>query len=126
MNRLIIQALLTLSFCPLAVAQSTSPSTTSQPAPAAAQTADAPQASAIAERVQAIKNAQTVCIHSETLFLTVSTLERALMKQKNWDRLELNIVGEGCRADLQIDVDRLHFTHIHTYVLTDKSTRVVL
>jgi hypothetical protein len=76
--------------------------------------------------MQAIKNARTICIHSETLFLTVSTLERALMKQKNWDRLGLNIVGEGCSADLQINVDRLHFTHIHTYVLADKSTGIVL
>jgi hypothetical protein len=129
MNRLMIQAVLSLSLCPLAVAQSeqpASPSTSSQPTPAAQQAADAPQSSAIAERVQAIKNARTICIHSETLFLTVSTLERALMKQKNWGRLGLNIVGEGCSADLQIDVDRLHFTHIHTYVLTDKSTRIVL
>jgi hypothetical protein len=129
MNRLMIQAVLSLSLCPLAVGHSeqpASPSTSSQPAPAAQQAADAPRSSAIAERVQAIKNARTICIHSETLFLTASTLERALMKQKNWDRLGLNIVGEGCSADLQIDVDRLHFTHIHTYVLTDKSTRIVL
>jgi hypothetical protein len=129
MNRLMMQAVLSLSLCPLAVAQfkqPPSPSTGSQPALAAQHAADAPQSSAIAERVQAIKNARTICIHSETLFLTVGTLERALMKQKNWDRLGLNIVGEGCSADLQIDIDRLHFTHIHTYVLTDKSTRIVL
>lgn len=129
MNRLMIQAVLSLSLCPLAVAQfeqAASPSTSSQPAPAAAQAAVTPQSSSIAERVQAIQNAQTICIHSETLFLTVSTLERALMKQKNWDRLGLNIVGEACSGDLQIDVDRLHFTHIHTYVLMDKSTKIVL
>jgi hypothetical protein len=129
MNRVMMQAVLSLSLCPLAVAQfkqPPSPSTGSQPALAAQHAADAPQSSAIAERVQAIKNARTICIHSETLFLTVGTLERALMKQKNWDRLGLNIVGEGCSADLQIDIDRLHFTHIHTYVLTDKSTRIVL
>ena len=136
MNRLMIQAVLSLSLCPLAAAhseQAASPSTSSHPASAAAQAADAPQSSAVAERLQAIKNARTICIHSETVFLTVSTLERALMKQKNWDRLGLNIVGErsstageGCSADLQIDVDRLHFTHIHTYALMDKSTRIVL
>lgn len=49
-----------------------------------------------------------------------------MMKQKRWDGLGLNIVGEGRGADLQIEVDRLHFTHIHTYVLTDKSTGIVL
>jgi hypothetical protein len=116
MNRLMIQALLSLSLCPLALAQTEK----------AASPVDAPQSSVVAERAQAIKNARTICIHSETLFLTVSTLERALMKEKNWDRLGLNIVGEGCSADLQLDVDRLHFTHIHTYVLTDKGTGIVL
>jgi hypothetical protein len=129
MNRLMIQTVLSLSLCTLAVAQSeqaASPSIRSEYAPATLQGADARQSSAIAERVQAIKNARTICIQSQTLFLTVSTLERALMKQKSWDRLGLNIVGEGCSADLQIEVDRLHFTHIHTYVLTDKSTRIVL
>lgn len=129
MNRLMIQAVFSLSLCPLTLAQSehaSSPSISSPPAPAAQHAADAPQSSALAERVQAIKNARTICIHSETLFLTVSTLERALMKQKNWDRLGLNIIGGECSADLQIDVDRLHFTHIHTYVLTNTSTRIVL
>jgi hypothetical protein len=127
MNRLLIQTIVSLSLCPLGMCQSgqaASSSTTPQAAGAAQQAA--PQSSSVAERVQAIKNARTVCIRSEMVFLTVSTLERALMKEKNWDRLGLNIVGEGCKADLQIDVDRLHFTHIHTYVLTDKSTGIVL
>lgn len=136
MNHMMMQVLLSLSFfCPLAVAQSVqtaSPSTSAQPAPAAQpvhagqQAAEAPQSKAVAKRMQAIRDARTICIHSETLFLTVSTLERAIMKQKNWERLGLNIVGEGRSADLQIDVDRLHFTHIHTYVVTDKSTGIVL
>ena len=115
MNRPMIQAILSLCLCPLAA-----------PALAPQQAADAPQPPAVAERIHAMKNARTVCIHSETAFLTVSTLERALMKQKNWDRLGLNIIGETCSADLEINVDRLHFTHIHTYVLTDKTTGIVL
>ena len=115
MNRLMIQAILSLSLSPLAA-----------PALAEQQAADAPQPPAVAERIHAMKSARTVCIRSETAFLTVSTLERALMKQKNWDRLGLNIIGETCSADLEINVDRLHFTHIHTYVLTDKTTGIVL
>lgn len=129
MNRLMMQAVLSLTLCPLAVAQSdqaASPYPNSQPSPAEQQADDARQSSAVAERVQSLKTARTMCIHSDTLFLTVSTLERALMKQKNWDRLGLNLLGEGCIADLQINVDRLHFTHIHTYVLTDKRTGIVL
>lgn len=115
MNRLIIQAVLSLSLCPVVVAQ-TQPKT---------QLPDPQPSSAAAERILAIKNARTICIHSGTIFLTVSTLERALMKQKNWDRLGLNLVS-ACNSDLQIDVDRLHFTHIHTYVLTDRSSGIVL
>lgn len=129
MNRLMIQAVLLLSLCPLLLAQQPQQAASlsaAQLAPAEQQAADVPQAGAVAERAQAIKNARTICINSETAFLTVSTLERALMKQKNWDRLGLNIVGNGCKADLAINVDRLIFTHIHTYVLTDKKTGIVL
>jgi hypothetical protein len=114
MNRIVIQAALSLTLCMLAVGQTaTTPPRITQPSASAA------------ERMQAIRNARTVCIHSETIFLTVSTLERALMKQKNWDQLGLNLVS-SCNSDLQIDVDRLHFTHIHTYVLTDRSSGIVL
>jgi hypothetical protein len=130
MNRLMKQAVLLLTLCPLLVAQqprqAASPSTTAQLALAEQQAPDAPQSSAVAERILAIKNARTIRINSETQYLTVSTLERALMKQKNWDRLGLNIVGNGRSADLEIEVHRLVFTHIHTYVLTDKSTGIVL
>ena len=114
MNR-IIQSALALTLCSVALAQTQPNSPTPDPQPS----------TSLAERTQAIKNAHTVCIHSDTIFLTVSTLERALLKQKNWDRLGLNILGK-CDADLQIDVDRLHFTHIHTYVVTDRSSGIVL
>lgn len=131
MNRLIMQAVLLTILSPLAVAQSEStvlPDSSEAAAPAAHEASDVSQLSATAERMKAMKNARTVCIHSETVFLTVSTLERALMKQKDWDRLGLTIVGtgEGCSADLEIHVDRLHFTHIHTYVLTEERTGIVL
>ena len=106
--------------------QAVSSATASQPSAAAQHAGDAAQSNVVAERTQAIQKARTICIHSETIFLTVSTLERALMKEKNWDRLGLNILGQECSADLQIDVDRLHFTHIHTYVVTDKRTGIVL
>ena len=115
MNRIIIQATLSISLCALAFAQTQPVNSPADPQPTAS----------LAERTQAIKNAHTVCIHSDTIFLTVSTLERALMKQKSWDRLDLNILGK-CEADLQIDVDRLHFTHIHTYVVTDRRSGIVL
>ncbi len=114
MNRLMIPAVLAIALCPLVAAQ--------QPAPSAV----APQSS-VAERNRAIRSASTLCIHSGSAFITVSTFDRALMKQKNWDQLGLNIVASpNCHADLQIDVDRLIFTHIHTYVLTDMRSDFVL
>ena len=130
MNRLMIQAVLFFIFCPLLAAQqprqAAPPSATAQPAPAEQQPADVPQ-SAVAERNQAIRSARTLCIHSGSAFITVSTFDRALMKQKNWDQLGLNIVASpNCQADLQIDVNRLIFTHIHTYVLTDMRSDFVL
>lgn len=131
MNRLTMQIVLLFSFSPLLAAQqprqAATPSTNAQNATAAQQTTDATQSSAVAERMQAIKNAQTICIKSETVFLTVSTFDRALLMQKSWDQLGLNIVAnQDCHGDLQIDIDRLPATHIHTYVLTDTRSNMVL
>jgi len=124
MNRLLIQAALCVILCPLLTAQQPGqPSSTTETAQSAA---DVPQSSAGSQRIQAIKNARTICIDSETAFLTVSTLDRALMKQKNWEMLGLNIVNDPHGADLEIQVNRVVFTHIHTYILTDKATGIVL
>lgn len=130
MNRQMIQAALVLSLCPLLAAQqsqpSVSPSTTAKHAAAEQQAADLPQPSAVTGHNQILKNARTICVNSNTDFLTASTMDRALLKQKNWERLGLNIVESPHQADLELQIDRLIFTHIHTYVLTDKKTGVVL
>ena len=130
MIRLMIQAALFLCFCTLLVAQqptqAASAPATEQSALPVQQAADVPQSSAIAERNLAIKNARTISIKSETVYLTASTMDRALMKQKNWEKLGLNIVTNSCCADLELQINRLVFTHIHTYVLTDKATSIVL
>jgi len=117
MNRLLILAALSFSLSPLLAAQ--------QPA-SVPQSTIAPQ-SDVSERNQAIRTARTLCIRSGSAFITVSTFDRALMMQKNWDQLGLDIVASpDCHADLQIDVDRLIFTHIHTYVVTDMRSDYVL
>jgi hypothetical protein len=122
---------LALFLCPLLAAQqpqrAASAAATAQPALAGQAANDMPPANFIAERNQAIKGAETVCIRSRTAFITVSTFDRALMKQKNWNQLGLNIVASpDCSGDLQIDLDRLIFTHIHTYVVTDTKSGFVL
>jgi hypothetical protein len=125
-----IQAVPFLLLCPLLTAQQPSQVAStpapSQSAPAAQQAADVAQSSASSERNLALRNARTIHINSGTDFLPVGTLERALMKQKDWEKLGLNIVGNSCRADLEIEVNRIIFTHIHTFVLTDKATSIVL
>jgi hypothetical protein len=130
MNRLILQAILCLTPCTLLTAQQPTQialnSIADQAAPTTQAAPDLAQPSAVAERNLAIKNARTIHINSETAYLTISTLERALMKQKDWDRLGLNIVGNQDRADLELQVNRVIFTHIHTFILTDKATSIVL
>jgi hypothetical protein len=91
--------------------------------------ADVPQSSAaIADSnpKQILKNAKTIYIHSKTSFLTVDTLERALALQKDWPSLGLTIVADQRVADLLIEVDRPLFTYVHTFVLSDKRTSIIL
>jgi hypothetical protein len=60
------------------------------------------------------------------LFLTVDTLDRALALEKDWPKLELTIVQDQRVADLLIEIDRPLFTYIHTFVIVDKRTSIVL
>lgn len=140
MNRSIIHAALYLTLCPLvaspllaaqqpmqlaSISIHSQPGVVAQAVPDASQSATS-QSSAVAERNQALKSARTIHINSETMFLTTGTLDRALMKQRDWDKLGLNIVTNPNRADLELQVNRVVFTHVHTYILTDKSTGIVL
>ncbi len=130
MKRFALQALLCLGLCPLLAAQQSQPASTSPDAvlmaPAPHPTAVAQPLDAASERIQVIRKARTVSIDSKTVFLTNSTLERALLKNKDWEKLDLNMVSAPGNADLEINVDRLPFTHIHTYTLTDRKTGIVL
>jgi len=95
-----------------------------------------PLASADLDRSQVLKQARTIVICSETQFLTSATLDRALMRQTDWDKLGLSIVSDSCYdnpratkprpAELKLQINRVVFTHIHTYILTDKATGFVL
>jgi hypothetical protein len=91
--------------------------------------ADIPQSSAAiagSDPKQILKNARTIYIHSKTSFLTVDTLDRALALEKDWPKLALTIVQDKRVADLVIEIDRPLFTYIHTYVVVDKKTSIVL
>jgi len=95
----------------------------------AQQAAEVPQSSdAIAgsDPKQILKNARTIYIQCKTSFLTVDTLDRALALEKDWERLGLTIVGDPRVADLLIEIDRPLFTYVHTFVISDKKTSIVL
>jgi hypothetical protein len=95
----------------------------------AKQMADIPQSSAAisnADPKQIVKSAKTVFILSKTAFLTVDTLDRALVLEKLWPQLELTIVQDQRVADLLIEIDRPLFTYVHTFVIIDKKTSIVL
>jgi hypothetical protein len=88
-----------------------------------------PQSSAALADVrpkQILRDAKTIHISSKTSFLTVDTLIRALTVEKNWDELGLTIVQDPRLADVMIEIDRPLFTYVHTFVITDKRTSVVL
>jgi len=91
--------------------------------------AEVPQSSAAiagSDPKQILKNAKTIYIHSRTSFLTVDTLDHALVQQKDWEKLGLTIVGDPRVADLFIEIDRPLFTYVHTFVISDKRTTIVL
>jgi hypothetical protein len=73
-----------------------------------------------------VKNAKTIYIQSKTAFLTVDTVDHALVTEKDWAKLGLTIVGDQRVADLRIEIDRPLFTYIHTFVISDKKTSIVL
>jgi Trypsin-like peptidase domain len=75
---------------------------------------------------QIIKNAKTVYVHSKTMFITVEAMVQALTQQKEWPDLGLTIVQDPSAADLLIEVSRIKFTNVHTFVLSDKKTSIVL
>jgi hypothetical protein len=91
--------------------------------------ADAPQSSAAVagfDPQRVLKNARTIYVHSKTLFLTVDTVERALTLNKDWPKTGLTIVQDQRVADLLIEIDRPLFTYIHTFVVIDKKTSIIL
>ncbi len=93
------------------------------------QAVEIPQSSAAivgTDSKQVLKSARTIYVHSKTSFLTVDTLVRAIMLEKDWAKLDLTIVSDPRVADLFIEIDRPLFTYVHTFVITDKKTTIVL
>ena len=75
---------------------------------------------------QLLQNAKTIFLTSKTAFLTVDTLDRALRLQKEWEKLGLTVVQDERLADIAIQLDRPLFTYVHTFVIVDRRTSIVL
>ncbi len=73
-----------------------------------------------------LKRARTIYLHSKTSFLTIDTLQRAMLLQKDWPGAGLTIINDPRLADVAVEIDRPLFTYVHTWVLTDRSSSVVL
>jgi S1-C subfamily serine protease len=96
------------------------------PAKVAAEIPQSSAAVANSDPKQILKDAKTIFIQSKTAFLTVDTLDRALALEKAWPKLGLTIVRDKRVADVSIEIDRPLFTYIHTFVIVDKRTSIVL
>ena len=96
------------------------------PVTEAVQVSQANAAIANSSPTQILKSAKTICVQSKTSFLTVDTLDRALVLQKDWSSLGLTLVQDPRVADLLIEIDRPLFTYVHTFVIVDKKTSIVL
>ncbi len=94
--------------------------------PANAANSRSSEAIAHANPNQILKEARTINIRSKTAFLTVDTLDRALGRRKDWPTLGLVIVKDQQVADLLIEIDRPLFTYVHTFVIVDKRTSILL
>lgn len=96
------------------------------PAKVARETADSSAEIAGLDHQKLLQDARTIHIESNTAFITFDTLSRALTVQKDWPKTGLTLVQDQRVADLFLRVDRVIFTHVHTYSLIDRKTSIVL
>jgi hypothetical protein len=69
---------------------------------------------------------RTIYIDTETFFIPLDVMQKALMNQKDWKKVHVKIVGDPKVADMKLKIDRVVFTHIHTFVLSDERSSIVL
>jgi Trypsin-like peptidase domain len=84
-------------------------------------------ASLMGERpAELLRNARTIFVHSHTVWFTTATLEKELMKQRDFRDWGLAIVRDRRLADLDIEVDRPLWTYTFTVVMQDARTSMLL
>lgn len=69
---------------------------------------------------------RTLFIDSRTIFIPVDVMQKALLCRKEWPQLHIRLVNNPKVADMKLKIDRVHFTHLHTYVLSDERSSIIL
>ncbi len=73
-----------------------------------------------------LRNARSVFVHSRTVWFTTPTLEKELMKQRDFHDWGIAIVRDRKLADLDVEVDRPLWTYTFTVVVQDARTSMLL
>lgn len=73
-----------------------------------------------------LRKARTVFVHSRTVWFTTATLEKELMKQRNFHDCGLTVVRDRKLADLDVEVDRPLWTYTFTVVVQDARTSMLV
>jgi putative serine protease PepD len=73
-----------------------------------------------------LRKARTVFISSRTVWFTTATLEKELMKQRDFQNWGLTVVRDRKLADLHLEVDRPLWTYTFTVVVQDARTSMLL
>jgi hypothetical protein len=73
-----------------------------------------------------LRKARTVFVHSRTGWFTTATLEKELMKQRDFHDWGLTVVRDRKLADLDVEVDRPLWTYTFTVVVQDARTSMLL
>ena len=83
----------------------------------------------VLEPKEALNEARTVAIKKDSLNPSPQALEKELMKRKDWQSLNLNIVRYKEDADLLIEISFVHFsliTHRYTFRVYDNKSGTVI
>jgi S1-C subfamily serine protease len=73
-----------------------------------------------------LRKARTVFIDSRTVWFTTATLEKELMKRRDFHDWGLTVVRDRKLADLHLEVDRPLWTYTFTVVVQDARTSMLL
>ena len=73
-----------------------------------------------------VARAQSVCVESETVYMTRENLQSSLLGKDEFKAWDIQVTGKPQLADLLIRVRRVPFTNHFTYAVTDRATDTIV